>query len=256
MPSLRCPMSLRSKPFARPSPPVTGRVLGALLGVVLGLLGAGLAQAQSKAIYSCVAPDGRRLTSDRPIVECATREQKVHNPDGSVKSLLPPSMSLEEKVLQEQKDRKLAADRAAQQDAVRRDRNLLIRYRNEAAHREGREAALDDINKAMQVSERRIKELAVERKPLQDEAEFYKGKTLPAKLKQQLDANEASAEAQRVLIENQKAEIVRVNKLFDVELVRLKKLWGGAAPGSLDGPVSSAAGQPGSSPAPASATSR
>ena len=253
MPSLRCPMSLRSMPFLRLSLPVAG----GMLAVVLGSLGAGLAQAQGKAIYSCVAPDGRRLTSDRPIPECATREQKVHNPDGSVKSLIPPSMSLEERAQQEQKERKMAADRAAQQDAVRRDRNLLIRYRNEAAHREGREAALDDINKAMQVSERRIKELAVERKPLQDEAEFYKGKALPPKLKQQLDANEASAEAQRVLIENQKAELVRVNKLFDVELVRLKKLWAGAAPGSLDGPVTApAAGPSGSSPTPASATSR
>ena len=69
---------------------------------------------------------------------------------------------------------------------------------------------------------------------LLDEAEFYKGKPLPPKLKQQLDANEAAAEAQRVLIENQKAELVRINKLYDTELARLKKLWAGAPPGSLD----------------------
>jgi hypothetical protein len=70
-----------------------------------------------------------------------------------------------------------------------------------------------------------------------DEAEFYKGKALPAKLKQQLDANDAATEAQRVLIDNQKAELVRVNRLYDVELARLKRLWAGAAPGTLDGPI-------------------
>jgi hypothetical protein len=57
---------------------------------------------------------------------------------------------------------------------------------------------------------------------------------LPFKLKQQLDANEAATQAQRELVENQKVELVRVNKLYDVELARLKKLWAGAPPGSLD----------------------
>ncbi|MFY8116798.1 MAG: hypothetical protein ACOVLH_03255, partial [Roseateles sp.] len=140
-------------------------------------------------------------------------------------------MSPEEKAASEARERRAAAERAAQQDAIRRDRNLLQRYRNEAAHQAAREAALDDVNKATQMSERRLQELAAERKPLLDEAEFYKGKTLPAKLKQQLAENEAAADAQRLLIENQKAELVRVNKLYDTELARLKRLWAGAAPG-------------------------
>lgn len=250
MPLPRRPMFSRQSlgPPLRPSLP--------LLAALLGLLGAGLAQAQSKPIYSCVAPDGRKLTSDRPIPECVTREQKLHNPDGSVRSLLPPAMSLEEKAAYEQRERKLAAERAAQQDAIRRDRNLMIRYRNEPAHREARESALDDVSKAMQASERRIKELAAERKPLLEEAEFYKGKPLPGKLRQQLDANEVSAEAQRVLVENQKAEVVRVNRVFDLELQRLKKLWAGSPPGSLDGPVSAAASQAGGTAPPASGSSR
>ncbi|HLO95027.1 MAG TPA: hypothetical protein VK195_11970 [Burkholderiaceae bacterium] len=244
----------RHMPLRQPSrqPLCLSLPLAALQLGLLGLLGAGLAQAQGQSIYSCVTPDGRKLTADRPIAECASREQKVHNPDGSVRSVLPPSMSLEEKAAQEMKERKLAAERAAQQDAIRRDRNLMIRYRNEAAHREAREAALDDVTKAMQASERRIKELAAERKPLVDEAEFYKGKTLPPKLRQQLDANDVSSEAQHLLVENQKAELVRVNKVFDAELLRLKKLWAGAAPGSLDGPAPG----PASTAHPATATSR
>lgn len=186
------------------------------------------------AIYSCVTAEGRRLTSDRLIPECNSREQRILNSDGSLRAIVPPAMSPEERAAYEARERKAALERASLQDAVRRDRNLMQRYRSEPAHRAAREAALDDVNKAMGLSERRIQELAAERKPLQDEAEFYKGRPLPAKLKQQLDANEASAEAQRVLIENQKAELVRVNKLYDTELARLKKLWAGAPPGSLD----------------------
>lgn len=215
-----------------------------LLPFVAALLIATAAQAQDgvpgRGIYTCTTADGRKLTSDRPIPECTSREQRVLNPDGSQRATLPPFLSPEERAAKEAADRRAAAERVAQLDAIRRDRTLIQRYPNEAAHQRARNVALDDANKATRISERRIKDLNQERKPLLDEAEFYKGKALPPKLRQQLDANEVSTEAQRVLVENQKAELVRVNKVFDAELLRLKKLWAGAAPGSLDGPASAA----------------
>lgn len=204
---------------------------------VAGLLLANAAWCQDgtpgKGIYTCTTADGRKLTGDRPIPECTAREQRVLNPDGSQRTTLPPFLSPEERAAKEAADRRAAAERVAQLDAIRRDRTLMQRYPTEAAHQRARTAALDDANKATRISERRIKDLAQERKPLLDEAEFYKGRPLPAKLKQALDANDASIEAQHVLIENQKAEVVRLNARFDAELARLKKLWAGATPGSL-----------------------
>lgn len=209
-----------------------------LLPVIAGLLLLGrnvLAQesAPGRGIYTCTTPDGRKLTSDRPIPECTAREQRVLNADGSQRTVLPPFLSPEERAAKEATDRRAAAERIAQLDAIRRDRTLMQRYPNEAAHQRARNAALDDASKATRISERRIKDLNQERKPLLDEAEFYQGRPLPAKLKQALDANDASIEAQQVLIENQKAEIVRINTRFDAELARLRKLWAGAAPGSM-----------------------
>lgn len=208
-----------------------------ILPVAAGLLMASAALAQdatpAKGIYTCTTADGRKLTSDRPIPECVSREQRVLNPDGSHRSTLPPFLSPEERAAKEAADRRAAAERLAQQDAIRRDRNLVQRYPNEAAHQRARVAALDDATKAMRISERRVKDLAAERKPLLDEAEFYKGKPLPAKLKQSLDLNDAAIEAQHVLIENQKAELVRINKSYDAELARLRKLWAGTAPGTM-----------------------
>jgi hypothetical protein len=216
------------------------RPTAAAATLFVGLLLSASVWAQSRpaapvgAIYSCVTADGRRLTSDRLIAECNNREQRILNADGSLRAIVPPAMSPEERAAYEARERKAALERAALQDAMRRDRNLMIRYRNEPAHQKAREAALDDVQKAMRISEKRIQDLAAERKPLLDEAEFYKGKALPFKLKQQLDANDAATQAQRELIENQKVELVRVNKLYDVELARLKRLWAGAPPGSLD----------------------
>lgn len=201
--------------------------------VCLAALPAGGAAAAGATIYSCIDASGKKLTSDRPIPECANRDQKLLNADGSVRMVVPPTPTADEHAEAEVAERRAAAERASQRDAVRRDRNLMQRFPNEAAHQRAREAALDDVRKAVRNSEERLKLLAAERKPLLDEAEFYVGQQLPAKLKQSLDANDASVEAQRTLVQNQQAEIVRINALFDAELERLKRLWAGAQPGSM-----------------------
>ena len=189
-----------------------------------------LAQA---GIYACVDANGKRYTSDRPIAECLDREQRVLNKDGSQKRTLAPRMNAEERALQEERERLQAQAQASQKDAVRRDRNLVLRFPNEAAHNKAREAALDDWRKAIASSERQAAALQEERNPLLSEAEFYKGKRLPASLKTKLEANDAQHQAQQDIIQNQKAEMVRINSLYDSELARLRKLWAGAPPGSV-----------------------
>ncbi|MBC7481788.1 MAG: DUF4124 domain-containing protein [Rhizobacter sp.] len=191
-------------------------------------------------IYTCTDASGKKLTSDRPIDACSSREQRELNADGSVRRIVPPTPTSDERAEIEARERDAVAERSRRQEAIRRDRNLLARFPDEAAHRKARTAALDDVRKALRVSEERVALLTAERKPLMDEAEFYVGKALPGKLRSQLDANDASTEAQRTLAQNQQLEIVRVNKLYDAELERLKKLWAGAQPGSLGGSVGAA----------------
>jgi hypothetical protein len=191
------------------------------------------ASASASVIYTCIDDQGRRLTADRPIASCTAKEQRVLNKDGSLKAIYPPVLTAEERALKEAAERKQAEARAAQAELVRRDRNLLARYPEEAAHRKARESALDTVRSAMKASENRLRELKNERKPLLAEGEFYAGKPLPAKLRSQLDANDAATAAQREAMSNQEAELGRVNQLYDAELVRLKQLWAGAAPGSL-----------------------
>ena len=184
-------------------------------------------------IYTCTDDKGRRLTSDRPIPDCNAREQRVLNKDGSLRTIKPPPLTADERAEKEAADRKLAIERAAQADAVRRDRNLMQRFRDEATHQKAREDALNTVRAAIKSTESRLGDLAAERKPLDDEAEFYKGKALPMRLKQQIDANDAAHDAQRSLALNQAAELVRINRLYDVELERLRRLWSGAQPGTL-----------------------
>ncbi len=194
---------------------------------------------QRGLVYTCVDASGKRLSSDRLILQCADRDQRVLNADGSLNHIESPALTADERADAEAREREASAERVARLDAMRRDRNLMHRFPNEAAHQAAREKALDDIRSAIKLSETRINALLVERKPLLDEAEFYVGKTMPPKLRNAVEANEASLSAQRSLMQNQPGEVVRINALYDSELARLKRLWAGAQPGSM-GPAASA----------------
>jgi hypothetical protein len=157
--------------------------------VLIGASGNVFAQVSAKpAIYSCTDPSGKRVTSDRPIAACSDREQRELNADGSVKRIVPPTLTADERSESEAREREAAIERATRVEALRRDRNLLARFPNEAAHNKAREGALDDTRKSVKISEARLALLASERKPLMDEAEFYIGKPLPTKLRTQLAA--------------------------------------------------------------------
>ncbi|MCZ2439808.1 MAG: hypothetical protein LC119_06500 [Burkholderiales bacterium] len=192
--------------------------------------------AASAAIYTCVDDQGRRITSDRPIPACSAKEQHILNRDGSLRAVHPPTLTADERAEREARERKESAERMARIEATRRDKNLLVRFPDEAAHRKAREAALDTVRLAIKATEERQRELQAERVPLENEAEFYAGKRMPAKLKLQFDANDAAVEAQKEAAASQQAELARVNRLYDIELERLRRLWAGAPPGSM-GPL-------------------
>jgi hypothetical protein len=198
------------------------------------------APASAAGIYTCIDDQGRKITADRPIPSCTAKEQRVLNKDGSLRAIYPPILTVEERAEKEARERKLAEARAAQADAVRRDRNLLARYPSEARHRKAREAALDTVRAAMNATDARLRDLAAARTPLMHEAEFYVGKPLPPKLRAQIEANDVAVLAQRSAALNQQAELERINLFYDAELARLKLLWAGAVPGSL-GPIAAQA---------------
>ena len=207
---------------------------------LLGSVATAWAQAPrpTNSIYTCNDDKRNRLTADRPIAACTGKEQQVLNRDGSLRMVLPPTLTAEERAEKEARDRAEREAKAAAADAVRRDRNLMARFPSEDAHNRAREASLDTVRQAIEATQVRLSALAAERKPLRDEAEFYLGRTLPPKLKAAIDANDAAVAAQRASQATQTIELDRINKLYDAELERLRRLWSGAPAGSL-GPVPS-----------------
>jgi len=207
-----------------------------LVGMLLtGLLGQ--AQAQTQGIYSCVDSKGRRLTADRPIAECADREQRVLNPSGTVKGTVGPSLTAHERAELEARQKLEAEEHARQVEEKRRERALLVRYPNKETHDKERAEAVAQIGVVRKAAVTRVNELLGQREGLATEMEFYKKDPakIPPSLRRQVDDIAHSLEVQGRFIADQDAEIARVNARFDEELVALKQLWAQRAPRSAAG---------------------
>lgn len=206
---------------------VVARARAARHGAVVGalLLGAGAAPAQS--IYTCVDAQGRRLTSDRPILACIDREQRELNSSGTTRRIIQPTLTATEREAHEAREREATLERQRALNIMRRDQALITRYPDHAAHEAGRKEALAQTQVVVDAAQARITELGAERKALDDEMEFYRRdpSKAPAKLRREIEENAQAVETQKRAIGGQQAERNRINAQFDAEAERLKPLW-------------------------------
>jgi hypothetical protein len=210
------PLSLRS----------ASNVLGTLLACALA--GNAVAQQPSgSGIYTCTDSKGRRITSDRPIMECLDREQRELGATGVTKRVVPPSYTADERA-------KLEAQRKAQEEVQariaeekRRDRALLIRYPSQPVHDKERAEALAQIDEVVTAVVRREESLAKQRQEIGTELEFYQGDVnkAPSWLKRKLEDNESQVQIQKRFLDAQAQEKKRINARFDEELGKLRQLW-------------------------------
>ncbi|MBB3182364.1 DUF4124 domain-containing protein [Variovorax sp. Sphag1AA] len=207
--------------------------------MALSLAAAGHAQAQqsgaarqsgaasSAGIYSCIDSKGRTITADRPIADCNDREQRELNPSGTTRRKIEPTYTAKEQAEREERERQAQLQAARQVEERRRERALLVRYPNAAAHDRERAEALVQIDAVITAARKRLSELAEDRKRIDDELEFYKSEPskAPGSIRRKAEDNTRSVDVQNRFITEQEEEKKRVNARFDEEQARLKPLW-------------------------------
>ena len=212
--------------MSRPAPLLM--VLSCLsCSIVLTTVDAQATSAPVSEIYTCVDAKGRKLTSDRPIIECNDREQKMLNPSGTVKAKIGPALTAQERLLLEIKTKAEQDERASKEEEKRRDRALISRYPSLAVHQKERAEALAQINLVKQAATARAKELQADRVKLTDELASYaqNPSKAPPKLQRQIDEATQTLAAQERFLGDQDLELKRINARFDEELLRLTTLW-------------------------------
>lgn len=192
------------------------------------LLVSTVALAQGKGIYTCIDSKGRRITSDRPITECLDREQRELTGSGTVKRVVPPSYTAEERARIDAQKKAEEALQARIAEEKRRDRALLIRYPNKPVHDKERADALAQIDEVISAVNKRAQALLDQRKDISAELEFYQNDVskAPLWLRRKLEDNEQQVAVQQRFVVEQTQEKQRLNARFDEELVKLRQLWG------------------------------
>lgn len=180
-----------------------------------------------KAIYTCTDAVGKRLTADRPITECADREQRVLGPTGVERGRVGPALTEVEMAqhLEQRRQEQQAQQRA--QEQRRRDAALLARYPQRSNHEAARRNALVQIEELKSLAQQQMQVLDKERQQLQQEQAFYAqdpAKT-PARLRAAVQTVEKAQRDQHATLASQDAEVQRIHQRFDEELARLQPLW-------------------------------
>jgi hypothetical protein len=200
------------------------------VGLLALFLGASAWAQEAKnagGIYSCVDSKGRRLTSDRPIVDCLDREQKELGNSGTVKRVVPPNYTAQERAKLEVQRKAAELEQARINEEKRRDKALLIRYPNQAVHDKERAEALRQIDDVIEAVKKRGTELTKQRRDIDLELEFYQNdlSKAPPWLKRKIDDNAQQVVVQNRFLNDQAQEKQRINSRFDEELAKLRTLW-------------------------------
>ena len=191
----------------------------------------------TKGIYTCIDASGKRLTADRPIAQCADREQRVLGPSGVERSRLGPALTELEMAqrLEERRQEQLLQQRAVEQR--RRDAALLARYPNRQVHDAARRQALLQIEDPQALAHKQMLDLDKDSQQLQQELAFYAqdASKIPARLRSAVQDIDKAQKDQRALWLAQGEEGKRIHQRFDAELERLKPLWASQSSSGLQG---------------------
>lgn len=187
-------------------------------------LAALLSMSASAQLYVCTTRSGKTLSGDRPPEECADRTIRELRSDGSVRRVIEPPLTDEQKAQREQERKKREAEELAAREQLRRDRALLEAYASELEIEEARDRQLAQRHQSIEVAQKRLQGHHEARKKLDEEKEFYAKRQIPDKLKRAYEASDAIIRSEEKVIAAFKADIVRINERFDDERRRFREL--------------------------------
>jgi Domain of unknown function (DUF4124) len=199
-----------------------GRTI-ALGATVLAVLWVNIAQAQ---IYACTDAAGKRLTSDRPIPECAERGHREIDYNGVTRRVVPAPLTAEQeraRVQQVNLERQAALTK---RDERLRDKSLLMSYPNLEALTSSWNKMRAELQVEADQSIQRMIELHENLKASQADALAHK---LPnsreaAQLRQKIQGIVKTIFYENSLLESKQLEITRGQERYLQDSKRLRNL--------------------------------
>jgi len=176
-------------------------------------------------MYVCTDRAGHTHSrGDQAPPECRDVDVRVLNPDGSLKKVISAPLTREQKKKKHEEEEAQRLEEEQERAQARKDRALLETYGSvdeidSARKRDltARQLLIDRANQRITLYER-------ERKRLDDEAEFYEHREMPADLKEKFEANKALVQQQEKTRADAQVEMQHINERYDADKRRYQEL--------------------------------
>ena len=191
--------------------------------ILLPLL-AGVALPAAATTYCCTDDSGRRVCGDRVSPQCAKRGYQEYNAQGVLSKQHEPPLTAEQRA---QRDAEVARKKEEELRAAeehRRNQALLASYSSVKEIEAKRDRTLADAKTNLKLAREELDAALAEQKKLAGEAEFYKGRPLPAPLKAKMENNQAEVTHRQGRIAEREREIAAIEARFEEEKQRYLSL--------------------------------
>jgi hypothetical protein len=192
---------------------------------LLGLPLLALTPPSQAEIFMCKDANGKTISSDRPIPECAGSVREFR-PNGQLRRTIPAPLTPEQKKQKQLEEEKKKAEAEAAAEQKRQDRALLTRYNNETEINAARKRSLELEQEQIKRANLEIADAEKQLSLAKDEMKVHTLKKTkpPASLTHRIDSAESTIRDGKQSIQDHEQQIEQINKQFDETLARFREL--------------------------------
>ena len=194
-----------------------------LLALLLATL-TGTSALAAGNFFCCNDASGKQVCGDILPQACYGRAYRELGSNGQTIRTVDAPLTAEQRSQREAEEEKRKREEENRKEQQRKDQALLNTYGNEQDIELMRKRAEGDVLKAIANAEKKIVEIRQQRKKFENEAEFYKKKTLPHEVQKGLADADSDINSQEVFIAEKKKELEVIRAKYDEDKRRFVEL--------------------------------
>ena len=194
-----------------------------LLALLLATL-TGTSALAAGNFFCCNDASGKQVCGDILPQACYGRAYRELGSNGQTIRTVDAPLTAEQRSQREAEEEKRKREEEKRKEQQRKDQALLNTYGNEQDIELMRKRAEGDVLKAITNAEKKIVEIRQQRKKFENEAEFYKKKTLPHEVQKGLADADSDINSQEVFIAEKKKELEGIRAKYDEDKRRFVEL--------------------------------
>lgn len=188
-------------------------------GLLLVVMGAGPVVAAAR-IYCCHDESGKQVCGDILPSACYGRAYRELGQSGRTSRVVEAPLTAEQRAARAAEERQRQERQRVLDEQRRKDQALLNTYGSVKDIEVMRNRAESNLAASIKAAEERIAEIRKHRKKFENEAEFYKNRTLPAEVAKGLRDADYEIRAQESVIDSKRKDMEATRLKYDEDLRR------------------------------------